>query len=96
MAHVNLSTKRKQTHRRGEQTCGCQVGGSRIDSESGVSRCKLLYLERINNKALLYSSGNYIQSSGIDHDGKEYKKRLYMCIYKTESLCYIAEIGTIL
>ena len=24
---MNLSTKQKQTHRRREQTCGCQEGG---------------------------------------------------------------------
>ena len=34
-----------------------------------VSRCKLLHLEWIN-KILLYNIGNYIQSPGIDHDGK--------------------------
>ena len=42
--------------------------------ESGVSRCKLLHLEWINNKALLYSTGNYIQYSEINHNGKEYKQ----------------------
>ena len=31
-----------------------------------------------DNKVLLYSAGNYIQSLGIDHDGEEYKKE---CIY---------------
>ena len=35
---------------------------------SGINRWKLLHLERINNKVLLYSTRNYIQSSGIDHD----------------------------
>ena len=35
------------------------------------SRCKVLYLERIDNKVLMYySTGNYVQSPGIDHDGK--------------------------
>ena len=28
------------------------------------------YLEWISNMLLLYSTGNYIQSPGIDHDGK--------------------------
>ena len=27
MAQTNLSTKQKQTHRQGKQTCGCQGGG---------------------------------------------------------------------
>ena len=64
-----------------EQTCGCQGGeGSEggMDWEFGVSRCKLLHTEWINNKVLLYSTGNYIQYPGINHDGKEYKKE---CIY---------------
>ena len=67
-----LSTEQKQTHRHGEQTCGCQGGGggSGMDWESGVPRCKLLHLEWISNKALLYIRGNYIQSLGIDRDGK--------------------------
>ena len=55
----------------------------------GVSRFKLLYLEWINDKVLLYRTGNYIQCPVIDHDGNEY-------VYKTESLCCTAEIGTIL
>ena len=40
--------------------------------EFGGGRCKLLHLEWINNKVLLYSTGSYIQSLGINHNGKEY------------------------
>ena len=36
------------------------VGGG-MEWEVGVSRCKLLYIEWINNELLLYSTGNYIQ-----------------------------------
>ena len=36
-------------------------GGRRMDWEFGISRCKLLHIERINNKNLLYNTGNYIQ-----------------------------------
>ena len=60
-----------------EQTHGCQWGA---DSEGGmewefaVSRCKLLYIEWINNKVLLYSTGSYIQYSVINPDGKECEK----------------------
>ena len=43
-----------------------------------ISRCKLLYIECINNKVLLYSTGNYIQYPVINHNGKEYEK---VCIY---------------
>ena len=36
-------------------------GGRRgMDWEFGVSGCKLLYREWIDNKVLLYSTGNYI------------------------------------
>ena len=69
---MNLSVKQKQTHRYREQDCGCQgVGGEKgVDWEFGVSRCKLLHLEWISNEVLLYSTENYIQSPGIDHDGR--------------------------
>ena len=42
--------------------------------EVGVSKCKLLHIEWINNKVLLYSTGSYIQYPEINHNGKEYKK----------------------
>ena len=46
-----------------------QEGGSGMDGELGVSRYKLLHLEWISNEVLLYSTGDYIQSLGIEHDG---------------------------
>ena len=52
--------------------------GSGMDREFVVDRCKLLHLEWINNKVLLYITGNYIQSPGTDHDGKNMKKSLYV------------------
>ena len=66
-AQMNPSTEHKQTHRRRELTCGCQGGGSGMDGESGVSRCKLWYLGWISNEVLLFSTGNYVQSLGIEH-----------------------------
>ena len=42
--------------------------GVGMDWEFGVSRYKLLHLEWRNNKVLLYSTENYIQSPGIAHD----------------------------
>ena len=45
-----------------------------MDGEFKVSRCKLFHLECISNEILLYSTGNYIQSPGIDRAGKRYKK----------------------
>ena len=69
---MNLSIEQKQTHRHGEQICGCEGGRgeSGMDSEFRVGRCKLFHLEWISNEVLLYSTGNYIQSLGIDHDGR--------------------------
>ena len=77
---MNLSTKQKQTHRHREQTCGCQGGECEggMDWEFGISRYKLSYVEWINNKVLLYSTGNHIQYPVINHNGKEYEKE---CMY---------------
>ena len=63
MAQVNLFTKQKWTHRHREHTCGCQGGGggSGMDREFGVARCKLLHLEWISSEFLTLSffpSGN--------------------------------------
>ena len=49
-------------------------GGGRMGWEFGVSRCKVLYTEWINNKVQLCSTGNSIQYPGINHNGKEYEK----------------------
>ena len=50
--------------------------------EFGVCRCKLLLLEWINNKVLMYNTGYYIQYLVINHNGKEYKKIVYICVKK--------------
>ena len=54
--------------------------GEEMAWESGTSRHKLLYIKWINNKVLLlYSTGNYIQYSVINHNRKEYEKEgIYM------------------
>ena len=92
---MNLSMKQKQNSDR-EQTCACQerVGGSGLDQEFGVGRCKQLHIEWINNKVLLYSKGNDIQYPKVNQNGKRIGKKNY--IYITESICYTAEINTIL
>ena len=60
---------------------GEAVGGG-MEWKVGVSRCKLLCIEWINNKVLLYSTENYIQYPMINHNGKEYKKEcIYIYIY---------------
>ena len=43
---------------------------SGMDSESGISRCKLLPLEWISNEVLLCSTGNCIQPLETDQDGE--------------------------
>ena len=72
---MNLFTKQKQTQGHREQICGYQgEGGRGMDWEFGISSCKLVYIGWINNEVLLYSTGNYIQYPGINHNGKEYEK----------------------
>ena len=86
MTHMSLSTKQQHTYR---QRTGLWLprgrrGRGGIKWEFGVSRCKLLYIEWINNKVPLYSIGNYIQYSMINHNGKEYEKEclnIYIYIF---------------
>ena len=55
--------------------------------EFGISRCKPLHIDWINNKALLNSAGNYSQSPEINHSGKESEKeRIY--VYNWVTLLY--------
>ena len=53
-----------------EHICGCQGGGggSGVDWEFRVNRCKLLHLEWISNEILLCSTGNYDYSLMTEHD----------------------------
>ena len=78
---TNEPFHRKENCGLGEQTCGCQGGGggSGMDWESGVNRCKLLHLEWISNEILLYSTGNYIQSLVMEHDGGLQQKLTEHC-----------------
>ena len=48
MTQMNLSTKQKQKENRLVVAKG--EGGEGIEWEFGISRCKLLYIEWINNK----------------------------------------------
>ena len=54
--------------------------GREMDWEFRVGTCKLLHLEWINNKVLMYSTGNYIQYPVINHNGKEYIKSTSLCV----------------
>ena len=83
---MNLFIKQKQTHRLRKQTYGYQRGkGGRINQELGINRYIPLYIKQINNKDLLYSTGNYIQYLVITYNGEESGKE-YMYVYITESL----------
>ena len=69
-----------------QQICDCQRGRRRRrgDVEFEISRRKLSHKERWMTR-LLYSTGKNIQYPGINHNGKNMKKNIYICI--TESLC---------
>ena len=51
----------------------------------------LFHLEWVSNEVLLYCTGDYIQSLGVEHDGRQYEKK-NVCICMTRSLCCTAEI----
>ena len=66
------TNEQKQTHRHKEQLVvakGKTEGVGWMRSLAGVGRCKLLHLEWISSEVLLYSTGNYSQSLGIEPDG---------------------------
>ena len=59
-------------------TKGVEGGG--INYESGISRYTLLNIKQINNKVLLYSTGNYIQHLVINYNGKNLEKNIYIYV----------------
>ena len=74
MAQMNLSTYRNRLtdiENRLVVAKGKDVGAG-LKWEIGVSRCKLLYIEWINNKVPLCSKENHIQYPMINYYGKEY------------------------
>ena len=64
---MNLFTKQKQTHRHRKQNYGYQRGKG---GEFVISRYKLPYIKQINNKVLVYNTGNYVQYLAITYNGK--------------------------
>ena len=98
---MNLFTKQKQTHRHRKQTYDYQRGWGvqgEINQKFGINIYTLLYIKQVNNKDLLYSTGNYTQYLVITYNGKESEKEYtyiytYICI--TESLCCTLEINTL-
>ena len=73
MTQMNLSMKQKQNQGHREQTGGCQ-GGEGKSGSLGLAAANCIYTEWINNKVLLYSTGNDIQYPVINQNGKEYEK----------------------
>ena len=75
---MRQSTKQKQIKDRKSRLVAAagegkgERRGSGMDGEFGVGRCKLLHLEWISNGVLLYSTGNYVYSLGLEHDAQEY------------------------
>ena len=72
---MNLFTKQKQTHRHRQQTYSYQRGktGRGINQEFKINRYRLS-IKQINNKDLLYRTGNYIQQFVINYNGKASEK----------------------
>jgi len=72
MAQMILSTKQKQITDKENRLVVSkgEGGGSGMAWEFGVGRYKLLHLEWISNEVLLYGTGNYVQSLGVEHDGR--------------------------
>ena len=77
----NQAWHRKQTNGYQREKWGGKTLG-------GITRYALLYIQEINNKDLLYSTGNYIRYLVINYKEKEY-------MYITESLCCLHEINTV-
>ena len=70
-----------------ERTCGCQGGG---DWGYLAKVNKLLYIKWINNKVLLYSTGNYIQYPDKPQWKRISKKNICICVRVYIYLSYFA------
>ena len=55
--------------------------GGGMDCNLGIRRCKVLYLEWINNKNLLYSTGNRTEYPVMSHKGKDYENECTIYMY---------------
>lgn len=92
ITQMNLPAEQKQTKtqrtdlwlRRGREG----ERGER-DWEFGISRCKLLYIEWINNNVLLYSTGNHIQYC-INISIKLKWKQFFLLYFNLESIYFVS------
>ena len=71
----NLKKKKKWPKWTYLQNKNRSTDAERINGKFRVDRCKLFHLEWISNEVLLYSTGNYIQSLGEEHAGRQYEKK---------------------
>ena len=73
------------------------MGRGGKDWEYGISRGKLLYTAWVNNKVLLYNTGNYIQCPIKTIMEKHMNKTtcIYVRICIPESLCCTEEIDIV-
>ena len=86
---MNLTMKQKQTQRTDMLAKGEGVRGG-VEWEVRVSRYKLLYMEWINNKVLLYSTENYVQYPLINRMEKNiFKNILIICPHGLLLLLYV-------
>ena len=78
---MNLPTEQKQTHRHRDQICGYQEGMGRERDALGIWswQTQIITFRMDKQQDPTVQTGNYIQSSGINRNGKEYY------IYKTGS-----------
>ena len=96
---MNLYTKQKKIHSHRKQTFGYQRGkdGGEINQEFGINIYTLL-----NNKDILYSTGNYTQYFVITYSLLVLpiyiylKNSFHIHIYTQESFCCIPETNTTL
>ena len=77
---MNLSTKQNRLTNIENRLVVAKQEGEGRDWEFAVIGGKLLHIGWVNNKALLYSTGNYIQYPAINHNGKEYIKKIYIYV----------------
>ena len=76
MAQMSLSMKQNRlinTQNTSAVAEGMWGIGGEMDWELGLADTNL-YIEWINNKLLLCSTGYYVQYPVINHNGKEYEK----------------------
>jgi len=68
MSYTKSDLLNRKWTKRTELVVKVEGRGNGMDREFGVSRSKRLHLEWISNEVVLYSSRNYSQSLGIEHD----------------------------